>query len=101
MVYKLDKNKEKKLRLFGKSFVQRNKLNCKMIYNNRIYEINEFFEDINKDYEDKDCLSIKLRINSNIINAKLMFEGCNSLLSLSNINPSNKKIKNSNPIKLK
>ena len=77
------KKGEKVLKLFGKYFVGRNKLNCKIIYNNRIYEIKEYLDDIDKYYKTKDSISIKLRFTNNFINAREMFHKCNCLLSIS------------------
>ena len=46
--YQIDKNKEEELRIFGESFVRRNNMNYKIIYNNKMYKVKEYFEDINK-----------------------------------------------------
>ena len=77
-----------KLKLFGKYFVDKNKLFCKMIYKNKIYEIKEYLDDIDNNYKTEDTISIKLRFISfknNYINARRMFHECNSLLSISDI----------------
>ena len=77
-----------KLKLFGKYFVDKNKLFCKMIYKNKIYEIKEYLDDIDNNYKTEDTISIKLRFISfknNYINARGMFHKCNSLLSISDI----------------
>ena len=60
-------------------------MSCKIIYNNRIYEIKEHLNDIDEYYETKfkDSISIKLRFTNNFINAREMFHKCNCLLSIS------------------
>ncbi len=58
-------------------------MSCKIIYNNRIYEIKEYLDDIDKYYKTKDSISIKLRFTNNFINAREMFHKCNCLLSIS------------------
>ena len=60
-------------------------MNCKIIYNNRIYEIKEYLDDIDEYYKTnfKDLISIKLRFTNNFINAREMFHKCNCLLSIS------------------
>ena len=54
-------NQDKDLKLFDKTFVEKNRLNCKIIYNNKNYPIKENFDDIDKEkeYKKKDILSIK------------------------------------------
>ena len=63
---------------------------CKIIFKNKIYEINEFLEDIHSNYTNNDFIIIKLMILNNIINAEQMFEGCNYLVSITNINNYNR-----------
>ena len=85
MKYQINQITKGPLRLFGKSFVKLNKYRYRIIYNNKIKEIQEFFENINEKYKNKEMLSIKLRIFNNIINGNSMFKGCNSLISISNL----------------
>ena len=77
-------NQDKDLKLFDKTFVEINRLICKIIYNNKNYPLKEKFDDIDKEkeYKKKDIFSIKLRIFNNFINAKSMFKDCDSLLSM-------------------
>ena len=41
--YKINK-KINKIRIFGSDFVSNNKKNCKIIYDNKYYELNELFD---------------------------------------------------------
>jgi len=76
--YHIEKKTGKKIRLFNAFFVEKNKMIYKIIYKNKIYEIKEFLEDIHSNYPNEDSVTIKLMIlNTNIINAEQMFEGCN------------------------
>ena len=43
-------NKDGKVQIFGTYFVKNNKQNCKIIYNNKEYEIKEYINDIDKEY---------------------------------------------------
>ena len=58
IIYK--SNKEEKLRIFGTTFVNNNKKNCKIIYNNKEYELKEYLNDIDKEYNNKDEIKIIL-----------------------------------------
>ena len=78
-------NKEGKVRLFGNYFVNNNKEKCKIIYNNKEYELKEYFNDIDKEYNNKNEIKIKLKGINNVTNMGTMFLGCDTLSSLSNI----------------
>ena len=54
-------NKDGKVQIFGEKFVQNNKQNCKIIYNNKEYELKEYINDIDKEYNNKDEIKIKLK----------------------------------------
>ena len=73
------KNDEKKIHIFGGKFVENNKDKCKIIFNRKEYELNEYF-DI-KDYTNNrsNKLQIKLKYNNNIIDMSHMFNDCTSL----------------------
>ena len=59
-----NKEKEKEIRIFGDFFVNNNKNNCKIIYDNKYYELNELF-DIKSIKDSKDIIEIKLiKINN-------------------------------------
>ncbi len=101
MIYKPNDNKEEKkakiellkeqypldndaIRLFGKYFVRLNKHKYKIIYNNKMYELKEYFDEIDSNYNQK-IKEIKLKlIGVNIVtNMKKMFYGCVHLTSVS------------------
>ena len=62
---------------------------CKIIYKNKEYELKEYFEDIDNNYNQKDEISIKLKINKDIFNMSKMFFECNSLLEIKEITKKN------------
>ena len=69
--------KEKtKLRIFGKEFVNNNQDKCKIIYKDEKYELKEFFEDIDNNYNHKDEIIIILSIFDKIIDVSYMFHDC-------------------------
>ena len=76
----------KNVRIFGKAFINKNKGKYKIIYKNKEYVIKEYFEEIiNNNYNDNNLIKIKIKIINNISNMSHMFEGCNTLISLSEI----------------
>ena len=78
-----DINKEDKyVKIFGEEFVENNKNICKMIIDNKKYEITEYFN-ISKYNNNK--LKIKLKGVNNITNMSYMFWRCSSLSSLPDI----------------
>jgi len=80
----------KNINIFGYDFVKNNKNICKMIINNKEYEIAEKYNVQSID----EILKIRLKDINKVINMKGMFYGCSSLLSLSNIsNLNTKKLK--------
>ena len=81
MKYKLDKEK-KEINIFGHIFVDKNKNNCKLIYNVKEYEIAEILNLIN---EKNEVIEIKLKGIKNVTNMKYMLCDYSSLLSLSDI----------------
>ena len=83
IIYKIDKN-ENSIRLFGKDFVNNNKNICKIIYDEKEYELQERFylKNLNKN---KEILEIKLRGITNVITMNSMFDECSSLLSVPDI----------------
>ena len=76
--------KEDAIRILGKYFVERNKNNCKIIYNNKKYKLKEFLDEIDGGYN-HNIKKIKLKIIgiNNIIDFTDMFHGCFHLLSVS------------------
>ena len=83
--YKPKKDNEEKVRIFGKNFVNKNIDKCKIIYKEREYELKEYFEGIDYNYDNKEEFEIKLKGIANITNMSGMFSGCYSLLSLPDI----------------
>ena len=108
MIYKNDPI----LKIFGFKFVKNNKEKCKIVYNNKLYALKEYFKIIDKNDYNKEQLEIGLtglndvkdlsymfyncpllisiidisKINiSNITNIHFMFSGCSSLESLPDI----------------
>ena len=81
IIYKI-KDKEKKVKIFGSEFVKNNKNKCQIIYGDKEYELNEYFNIPNNI---KDELKIKLRGINNIINMSCIFYECSSLLSIPDI----------------
>ena len=84
IIYKINNNdkKNKKIKIFGKAFVENNKYNYFQIFDDE-YKLTEFFE--LKNLEQNNHLEIKLKGINYIVNASCMFSGCSSLISLPNI----------------
>ena len=85
IIYKIN-IEETNLKVLGKEFIKNNKGNCKFVINKKEYDICEYIEydkyNINKNDH---VLAITLKGINTIINAKDMFYGCSSLLSLPDI----------------
>jgi len=73
---------EEYIKLFGYKFVENNKNICKMIIDNKEYEIEDKYDV--KNYN-KNILKIKLKEINIITNMSYMFYKCSSLLSLPDI----------------
>ena len=71
--YKIDK-KDKKIKLFGKQFVENNKENCKILIEGKEYELMEYFN-LKNCKEIKDKLEITLIGIKNITDMSFMFGG--------------------------
>ncbi len=54
--------KNSKLRIFGKNFVNKNRGKCKIIYKNKKFELKEYLENTDKNYNKKDLIKLKLKI---------------------------------------
>ena len=70
------------INIFGHEFVKNNKNKCKMIIDNKEYEITEKY---NIENYNNDKLNIKLKGINNITDISYMFYECSSLLSLPDI----------------
>ena len=82
MIYDVNKEYVDDVKIFGKEFVKNNKNICKMIIDNKKYEITEYFN-ISKYNNNK--LEIKLKGINNITDMSYMFDECKSLSSLPDI----------------
>ena len=98
--FKLNGGKEYKeddIKIFGKYFVQKNKYKSKIIFNNKLYELKENFNEIDNSYN-QNIKEIKLKLIGidYITNMKKMFYGCCYLTSISEFkNKNNQNIINS------
>ena len=79
-----DIKQENKIRIFGTKFVKINKNICKMIIDNKEYEITKEY-DIENYKNNDNKLKIILKGINNVINMSGMFSGCSSSLSLPDI----------------
>ena len=79
IIYYINK---RELNIFGREFVKINRNICKMIIDNKEYDITEKY---NVKKIDKNTLIIKLKGAEMLINMSYMFFNCSSLLSLPNI----------------
>ena len=81
--YKATNGRE--IKLFDSYFVKENKDKCKIIYNEKEYELTEYFEVGNNLNNDNNLIKIQLKIDNNITNIANMFKGCLTLLSFRDI----------------
>ena len=82
IIYKPQKTKNKRTKIFGSYFVNNNKYNCKIIYKDSEYDLISYFNLENNN-------EIKLKINKNLTDISHMFEQCESLLLLPDFNKLN------------
>ena len=83
----LDDEKDYKadtIKIFGKSFVKKNKKKCKIIYNNKMFELKEYFHEIVNNYN-REIKEIKLKLIGiqNVSKMEEIFNGCYYLTSIS------------------
>ena len=83
--YKPNEKNENKVRIFGTNFINNNKEKCLIIYNEIEYQLKEYFEEIDDNYNHKDQIIFKLKIISQIMDISYMFKECNTLFSFSDI----------------
>ena len=69
------------IKLFDSDFVNKNKDKCKIIYNEKEYDLMEYFT-FDNNYNHNDSIKIQLRINNNITDISYMFSNCKELLSI-------------------
>ena len=77
-----DIKQENKIRIFGPKFVENNRNKCKMISDNKEYEITEEY---NVENYKNNKLKIILKGINNVTDMSFMFDGCSSLSSLPDI----------------
>ena len=76
------------IKLFGSNFVEKNKDKCKIIYNEKEYDLTDYFK-FDNNYNHNDSIKIQLRINNNITDISGMFFECKELLSISDLSVDN------------
>ena len=79
---------DSKIKLFGSEFVDRNEEKCKIIYNEKEYDLMDYFK-FDNNYNNNDSIKIQLRINNNITDISFMFFECEELLSISDLSVDN------------
>ena len=82
IIYDIDDDEDEEITIFGSEFVKNNKDVCKMVIDNREYEITEEFNV--KNYYNK-RLQIKLKGIDKVTDMSNMFFKCSSLSSLPDI----------------
>ena len=81
IIYK--KIRDENIKIFGSAFVENNKDKCKIKYEDKLYNLKEYFKFNSKG--SKDIFSIGLFGINKISDASHMFSQCNSLYSLPDI----------------
>ena len=61
IIMKPIENNKERVRIFGKKFVKNNQDKCKIEYKDKIYELKEYFEDIDNNYNHKDEILFKYK----------------------------------------
>ena len=79
---------DSQIKLFGSDFVKRNIDKCKIIYNEKGYDLMEYFK-LDNNYNHNDSIKIQLRINNNITDISYIFYECKELLSISDLSSNN------------
>ena len=74
---------KEKIKIFGKNFVENNRIKCQIIFEDNKYELSEYFEI--KNFANNNILQFKLIGINNITNMEDMFYYCESLVSLPDI----------------
>ena len=71
------------MKILDENFIKKNKDKAKILYKNKIYELKEYFEDIDENYNHKDLIKLKIIFIHNIIDMSYMFYKCYTLITLS------------------
>ena len=87
--YNSNEKYKEKVKILDKEFIKNNKDKCKIIYKNKKYELKEYFEDIDINYNIKYPIKIKIIFIHNFIDMSYMFYKCDTLISLSDNNNKN------------
>jgi len=83
--YLIDKTDER-INLFGEEFVKNNKKNCILTFNGQDYELCDYIKyDEYKINKNEGSFEIILKEKKTITNMSDMFNGCESLMCISNI----------------
>ena len=82
IIYDINKEKGDEIKIFGSEFVENNKNICKMVIDNKKYEIADKYNIENYKYN---RLNIKLMGIDKISDMSYMFDECSSLSSLTHI----------------
>ena len=91
-IYKPNEKNDKRVKILGRNFIKKNKDKAKILYKNKIYELKEYFEDIDENYNHKDLIKFKIIFIHNIIDMSYIFYDCYTLISLYDNNETNIKI---------
>ena len=78
----------KEIKMFDSIFIENNKEKCKIVYNDKEYELKEYFEDICANYNYKDEINIKLELSKDIIDMSYMFNECETIIFVKDISKS-------------
>ena len=89
IVYKI--GNQNNIRIFGDNFVKNNKSKCRIEFENKEYDLIEWFNIENYTKNKLDYLRIKLKNINNVTDMGCMFYDCSSLSSLPNISKWNTK----------
>ena len=84
-LYKPKPDNKNKVRIFGDEFIKNNINNCKIIYNNKEYQLTKYINDIIIGYNNKNSFEIGFKIINTINDMSYMFSKCDSLISLPDI----------------
>ena len=79
---------DSQIQLFYSKFVNMNKDKCKIIYNEKEYDLMTHFK-FDNNYNHNDSIKTHLRINNNITDISGMFFECKELLSISDLSVDN------------
>ena len=86
LTYKIEDIDEKGTRIFGSEFISNNPDKCKIKINGKDYELSQFFKDEKGEINNNNnILYVKLIFIKDLDDISNIFDGCKSLLSISDI----------------